>query len=369
MKKMKIWTILLVLAMLLTLVVGCADSKGPDAGKEKLDYKNIMIGETCSLVVNDEGWGQAIHESLVRALEELGIPKENLIVIENVAGDKVAVQNAYDALVSEGVDLIIGGSASHAPFLSDIVAENPGVVVAQQSDKMDNLIGYQIRNYEGMFVAGYLSALMADGDLLGFAGSASEASVRAAVNGYALGARYANPNAKVQLVWSNSWYDVDLETQSAKTLIGQGIEYMGGEYSSPAIPQTCEANGAYCIGYHLDIEALAPGAILTSFVWNFTPIFKEIITSVIEGTSSPDDYYFWGGECASLAGYNNALVPEDIQIKAEKVKADLADGTIVVFGGELRDNKGNILVQEGEVMNDSDINTQEFLVENVLGTW
>lgn len=37
--------------------------------------------------------------------------------------------------------------------------------------------------------------------------------VRSAINGFALGAKHANPNAKVQLVWANSWYDVDIETQ------------------------------------------------------------------------------------------------------------------------------------------------------------
>jgi basic membrane lipoprotein Med (substrate-binding protein (PBP1-ABC) superfamily) len=234
---------------------------------------------------------------------------------------------------------------------------------------VDNLIGYQIRNYEGMFVAGYLAALMADSDKLGFAACMSEASVRAAINGFALGAKYANPNAKVQVVWSNSWYDVDLETQSAQTLINQGIKIMGVEASSPAIPQTCEANGVYCIGYNVDMYNLAPKAVLTSFTWNFAPIFKEIITSVVEGRASTDDYYYWGGECAKLTDFNDALVPADIQAKAKQLMADIASGKIDIYGGELKDNHGNILVKAGETMDDSTINTQEFLVENVIGTW
>ena len=71
---------------------------------------------------------------------------------------------------------------------------------------------------------------------LGFCASMDEASVRTAINAYALGAKYANPDAKVQVLWADSWYDLDVESQNAKTLIDNGIKYMGMEASSPAVP-------------------------------------------------------------------------------------------------------------------------------------
>jgi len=375
MKKSKLISLLLVLVLSVVFLAGCSGGTGKSgtdaqgAAGKKIDYSQIKIGEITSLVVNDGGWCQATHQGILAAMEKLGIPKENLFVIENVAEEKVAVTNAYEALVSEGVNLIIGASSGYATFLSDLAAENPDVVVAQHGDKTANLIGYQIRNYEGMFLAGYACALMSDNDTLGFAASMSEASVRAAINGFAIGAKYANPNAKVQVVWANSWYDVDLETQSAQTLINQGIKYMGMEASSPAIPQTCEANGAYCIGYNVDMKPLAPKAVLFSFMWNFEPIFTKIITDVANGTADNNDYYYEGGECASISDFNDDLVPKDVQEKVLAVKKDIIDGKIKVFSGELKDNKGNVLVAAGEAMSDEKINTQEFLVENVIGDW
>lgn len=373
MKRIRLVSLFLVMVFALTVLAGCsgnsASGNASNDKAEKIDYSKIKIGEIESLVVNDGGWCQATHQSLLASMKKLGIPEDNLLVIENVAEEQTAVANAYDALVSEGVDLIIGASSGYATFLSDLAAENDDVIVAQQGDQIDNLIGYQIRNYEGMFLAGYACALMSDSDTLGFAASMSEASVRGAINGYALGAKYANPNAKVQVVWANSWYDVDIETQSAKTLINQGIKYMGMEASSPAIPQTCEANGAYCIGYNVDMKDLAPKAVLFSYVWNFEPIFTKIIKSVAERTAKADDYYYEGGECASITDFNDDLVPKEIQDKVNKVKEDIAGGKITVFSGKLKDNKGNILVPAGEVMSDDKINTQEFLVENVIGDW
>ncbi len=392
MNKRKLVSLLLLVAFVVTLLAGCAggaaapdtaaaataagteaaataDTATTDTAAKTPDYSKIKIGEITSLVVNDGGWCQATHESIVASMGKLGIPKENLLVIENVAEEQVAVENAYDALASEGVSLIIGASSGYATFLSDLAAQNKDIIVAQQGDKKANLIGYQIRNYEGMFLAGYASALMSDSDTLGFAASMSEASVRAAINGYALGAKYAKPGAKVQLVWANSWYDVDLETQSAQTLINQGIKFMAMEASSPAIPQTCEAKGAFCIGYNVDMQALAPKAVLLSYMWNFEPIFTKIITSVADGTAGSDNYYYEGGECAAISAFNDALVPKDIQTKVLQVKDDIAGGKINIYGGELKDNKGNVLVPTGETMSDEKINTQEFLVENVIGDW
>lgn len=369
MRKRKLLCLLLAAVLIASTLAGCADSGKPKAEAKVHDYSKIKIGEITSLVVNDGGWCQATHQSILASMKQLGIPEENLLVIENVAEEQSAVNNAYDALVSEGVSLIFGASAGYAAILSELAAQNPNVIVAQQGDKTENLIGYQIRNYEGMFLAGYASALMSDSDLLGFAASMSEASVRGAINGYALGARYANPNAKVQVVWANSWYDVDLETQSALTLINQGIKYMGMEASSPAIPQTCQANGAYCVGYNVDMKELAPEAVLVSYMWNFEPIFTKIISSVAEGIAKTSDYYYEGGECAALSPFNDAIVPKDVQDKVLQVKKDIVEGKIKVFAGELKDNKGNVLVPAGEVMSDDKINTQQFLVENVIGDW
>lgn len=368
MKKRIISTVLIVCIILMG-ITGCTSSNGgsSSASGKKVDLSKMKIGEMTSLVVNDGGWCQATHQSLLRAMKELGIPKKNLITIENVSEDQTSVQNAYNALVGDNVNLIIGASSGYAPFLSDLAKQNPDIMVAQNGNKANNLIGYQIKNYEGMFEAGYVSELLSHSNLLGFAASMPEASVRAAANGYALGAKYANPNVKVQLIWNNTWYNVDTETQSAKTLINKGIKYMAMEASSPALPQTAESNGAFCIGYNVDMQKLAPKAVLTSFEWNFTPIFKKIIKTTSQGTASTKDYYYEGGDCAKLADFNSALVPQDIQEKAKKVKADIDSGKIKIYGGELKDNKGNVLVPAGKTMSTDKIIKQNFLVDNIIG--
>jgi hypothetical protein len=92
---------------------------------------------------------------------------------------------------------------------------------------------------------------------------------------------------------------------------------------------------------------------------------------VADGTATPDDYYFWGADkdCATISDFNSAIVSDDIATQVLALQDKIIGGEIEVFGGELKDNKGSVLVKAGEVMSDKDISAQKFLVENVVGEW
>ncbi len=372
--KKRVLSVLLVAVMALTMMVGCSntDDKNTGNGREAKDVKDLVIGELHYSVVEDGGWAQAMHEGMVTACTNLGIDVETqLFTMENIAdGDVVMIEAAVEELADKGVDIIFGCSAGYATYFAEIQEDYPDIIFAQQgNDVYDNIVEFQIRGYEGEFLAGYLCALMNEGNNdFGFCGSmAGDASVRTAVNAYALGAKYANPDAKVQVIWADSWYDLDIESNNAKTLIEKGIRYMAMEASSPAVPQTCEENGAYCIGYNIDMEANAPKAVLTSFTWNWAPIFEDIMKKTADGSIEISANYYEGGECAKLADYNDELVPEEIQQKVDELKAKMASGEVTVYGGELKDVDGNVLVEAGQVMADEKILAQDFIVDNVIG--
>ncbi len=322
-----------------------------EASAENVDFSSFKIGEIESYVVNDGGWCQATHNSILSAMNDLGIPEDNL-------------------LVDQGCNLIIGASTGYSSYLPEIAEKNPDVIFAQWGNKVDGLVGYEIRSYEGMFLAGYACELLSQDQNteLGYSASYNEFSVRTAINAYALGAKYANADAKVKVASADSWYDIDKETQCAQSLIDSGIKYMGMEASSPAIPETCEKNGAFVVGYHNDMSSLAPKAVLVSFEWNFAPIFKSIITRTAEKTATPDDFYYWGGDCSRLSDFAD-FVPEDVVQKVTDLKSKLESGEVQVYAGELKDNQGNVLVKEGQVMSDEDIIQQNFFVDNVETSW
>ena len=375
--KRKLISLLLVAIMVMSLAVGCSAPAGgnkPEGGAERETkaVSELIIAEMHYSVVNDGGWAQAMHEGIVTACKNLGIDTETqLLTMEDISEEDTAlVEATVEELVDSGADIIFGCSAGYATIFAELQPEYPNVIFAQQgNDVYDNIVEFQIRGYEGEFLAGYLCALLNEGsNEFGFCGSMNgDASVRTAVNAYALGAKYANPDATVQVIWSDSWYDLDIEANNAKALINKGIKYMGMEASSPAIPQACEENGAFCIGYNVDMEENAPGAVLTSFVWNWAPIFEDIMKKTADGTIEISANYYEGGECAALADFNDELVPEEIQNKVLELKEKIANGEVSVYGGELKDDKGNVIVEAGKVMDDEAILAQDFYVENVIG--
>ena len=372
----KLLSIVLASVMVLSLAA-CAQSAAPaaettaPAALETKKPADLMIAEVHYSVVEDGGWAQAMHEGILKACDDLGINKEtNLLTMENIAEEDTALLEAtVEELAEKGADIIFGCSAGYAPIFAELQPKYPDVIFAQQgNDVYDNIVEMQIRGYEGEFLAGYLCALMNEGsNQLGFEASMDEASVRTALNAYALGAKYANPDATVQVIWADSWYDLDIEASNAEALINNGIKYMGMEASSPAVPQKCEEKGAYCIGYNIDMQASAPGAVLTSFCWNWAPIFEDIIRKTADGSIRISDNYYEGGECSKLAPFNDALVPAEIRQKVNDLKAKMESGEVVVYAGELKDDKGNVLVPAGETMSDDKILAQEFFVENVIG--
>lgn len=372
--KKKLMSILMMAMLLVAGLAGCSPSTTSEEQSSDADTtypviakEDIKIGEIQSYYINDGGWCQAVHTSVVNSMKDSEISEDQLVTLECIEEDQASVESAFQSLIDEGCNVIIGGSTGYGSYLSDLADTYPEVVILQSGYKEDNLVGFQIKNQEGWFLAGYGCGLMSESDQLGFAASMNEVSVRTAVNSYALGAKYANANATVQVVWANSWYDIDIETQDALTLINAGIKYMGMDASSPAIPQTCEANGAYVIGSNIDMYETAPNAVLFSAMWNFAPIFNDAFTKITEGNLVIGEYYYEGGECSALSDFNASLVPEEVQDKVTELREKLNSGEVVIYSGELKDNQGEVLVEAGKTMEESEIQEQNFFVDNVIG--
>ena len=91
--------ILLVLAMLLCIFVGCR-TEGSDNTQEKdppaaagtaatdtaIDYSEIKIGLLLNSTLTDGAWSQAVGQSLLRLQEELGLSDDQIVIVEGLTG-------------------------------------------------------------------------------------------------------------------------------------------------------------------------------------------------------------------------------------------------------------------------------------------
>ncbi|MDO4479390.1 MAG: BMP family ABC transporter substrate-binding protein [Lachnospiraceae bacterium] len=392
--KKKLLAILVSTAMIATALVGCGSEKpaeapaadapaaeadassGDDAAavpapSGDVDLSNLKVGVLINTTRNDGGWCECQCIGIEGAKDMLGLSDDQIVYIEGVAEDTIAASNAVEQLVDEGCNMIFGVSTGYAPVLNELYAEYPEVMFVQVGVPVENITTYHVRAYDAMYSIGYLVAKMSDTDELGYVAGMSEASVRFSINAFALGAKAANENATVNLLWANSWYDPAAEGECAKTLASNGMKYIATGCSSPGVAQTCSEQGAFTTGYNLDVTDYAPDAVLVSCVWNWAPIMAQIMTDYAANGYQPlVESLFWGAEhgCAQMA-YNDALVSPELQAEANAVLESIANGEFAVFDGPLTDNEGNLLVEEGATMSDEIILDQSFLVDNVNGTW
>ncbi len=133
--------------------------------------------------------------------------------------------------------------------------------------------------------------------------------------------------------------------------------------------QACEAAKVYCTGYHVDMKHYAPESVTVSYMWNWAPIFEDIVMKFAEGGAPLDTSYYWGAQedCATISAINTDIVPADVAVKVEEVHQQIESGELGVLAGEIKDNEGNVIVKAGEIMPDDVSRRMDFLVENVIG--
>lgn len=335
-----------------------------------VDYSDVKIGLLLNQTATDNGWSQAMAQSIERTKEELKLEDSQVIMVENIPDGSAEADSTIVQLVDEGCNLIIGGSSGFTNNLNAACSRYPDVYFAQfEGGSAENYCSFTCMDVEAIFLCGYAAALMSDVDTLGFVAAQPQSSVVRAINAWAAGAAAANPNATVQVVWVNSWYDPATEKELARTLLQSGIQSLGYHGGTTAVCEACEESGAYVTGFHTDKEAYAPDAVLTSFCWNWTPVFNEIVTQVATDTwTSEVKCGDMADGTASIAPWNTEIMPQEVIDQCNEMYTAIVEGTYQVLGGPVVDNQGNEVLAQGETFTLDELVNCSFLLDNVVGT-
>ncbi|MEG1547695.1 MAG: BMP family ABC transporter substrate-binding protein [Clostridia bacterium] len=373
-KTKKILALILALTMLVCMG-GCASKPQttPDDATDAqgTDYSDMKIGIMSNTTAQDGGWGSALYESVQKVKADLKLTDEQVIWVESIYDGTADVDNMIDQLVSEGCKVIMAHSAGYVDQLAAAAKKYPDVYFCGYEcpvEGAENYAMYSINDQAASFICGYVAARMSKGDQLGYIGNMPTSDLICCLDSFALGAKYANASAKVQVIWINSWYDPATEKQAANTLLESGINSVGYMGSTASVAQACSEHGAFTTGMYIDMYEFGKDSVLTSHVFDWSLIITDIINRVAMGTWSTDPiiYGFTDG-AARVADFNKDIIPEDVIKDAQDLKAKLMSGEVKVFAGEISDNKGNVVVEEGKELSNKDLIYIDFLVDNVIG--
>ncbi len=370
-KSKKITVFLVLIFAFALLISGCGGDKDPAGDNEGAENAEEMkVGYIYIGPVGDAGWTYAHDQGRKYLIENSEyVSEDSTIIIESVT-ENIDSETAMANLVEEGCKIIFATSFGYMDHVINVAEQYPDVVFMHCSGykTADNVGTYFGRMYQPRYLTGLAAGMKTESNLLGYVAAFPIPEVIRGINAFTLGVKEVNPDAEVKVVWTNTWYDPATEKQAAISLLDSGVDVIAQHQDTPGPQQAAEERGVYGIGYNADMRDYAPNANMTSPVWNWGPYYVEVVEAVKNGTWESEQYYgSIADNVVNVGPYNEELVNDEIKNVVEEKKQQLINGDFDVFDGLIKDQEGNIKVEEGQSMTDDEILNMKWFVEGVQG--
>lgn len=340
---------------------------------EKTNAENIKVGV---LFISDpaEGSGYSYtHDLGILGMQSnLGLSDEQIerkIVDEQ---DTEGTRAAIEECIADGCNIIFTTSWGYMEITAEMAEKYPEVYFSHGTGYMSN--GKNFNNYFGrIYQARYLSGIVAGlntaSNKIGYvaAQDASNSEVTGGIDAFAIGVASVNPDAKIYVAVTYSWYDPQKEEEASRKLLDMGCDVMAQHCDTPYPMTLAQEYGVYGIGYNSNMSKEVPEACLCSIIWNWSAYYTAAVDSVIKGTWSGENYY--GGmeegliEITELASF----CAEGTQEKVSAASAAILSGKNNVFDGELKTNTGEVIGSPGTTLDDATITGAiDWYYENVV---
>jgi basic membrane protein A len=349
------------------LVAGCGSDEGGDATASPTE--NVRVAMVMSGPVDDGGWGTLFKQAGDQL--ESKVPGTEVTYVGDIFPGGQA-QQTFQALATEGYDLVMGVGGGHDADLLKVVDEFPDTrfVAILGRETRPNLATLDAAVEQGRYLDGIVAGSISERGKMGaIVGFTIPLLVRA-VDGFALGARSVNPDAEVELLTVNAWNDPTKERQAAEALVDSCSDVLSMYTNTPAVPAVAKSNDVGLIGYETDMSKKVPDQWLGSFTYDWAPYLVTTVKAIEDGSWEPSQYYgdLANGTIKLLPFSPN--VPEDVVAKVEETRDALASGELAVFEGPIDSNSGKTVIPAGQTLEETAelVACCDWLAEGVSGT-
>ncbi|MBT9135651.1 MAG: Purine-binding protein [Firmicutes bacterium] len=327
----------------------------------------IKVGFVFVGSIGDAGWTFAHDQGRQFLAREL--PGVETMFVERVPPGADFVRVVRE-MIQQGATVIFGTSFGYMDFMIDLAQQHPDVKFMHVSGfkVAPNMATYHGRLEDPKFLTGMLAGLMTKNNRIGYVAPHPIPLVIRGLNAFTLGARLVNPEATVQVVWTNVWFDPAKEREAALSLIDAGVDMLGHHQDSPAVQQAAQERGIYAMGMNSDTRHMAPRATLASVAWNWGPFYVDVVRSVRDGTWTNAQHMWPMPDIIDLAPFGDGLVPQTVQERVLAKRQQIIDDKYFVFSGPIKDQAGTVVVPPGVRMETADVLAMYWLVEGVIGT-
>lgn len=285
---------------------------------------------------DDRSFNSAAFEGATKAKKELGI---ELKYVE--AMDQNAFENLHRSFATKGYDLIIGVGFAQTDAIKKIAKQFPDKKFAIVDGEINqpNVRSLLFQEHEGSYLVGAIAALKSTSHKVGFIGGMDIPLIRRFELGYKTGAEKTVPQTKVVShfigVTGDAWNNPAKAKELALSQYNSGVDiiFVAAGASGAGVFDAAEEKKKLAIGVDSNQNWLKPGFILTSMM-------KRVDLAVYDTIKLTQNNQFKGevtrfglkdaGVDFAIDEHNKNVLPADIISKAQKIKADIISGKIVV---------------------------------------
>lgn len=316
--------------------------------------------------VSAGGWSLT-HDLGRQGVEEYFGNRVETTAIEGITPGPDTVR-ILTRLGRENYDMVFATSFGHMNGVVRVARSYPETIFEHASGyKLAPNIGtYQIRAYEGRFLAGVLAGSMTESGKLGFVAAFPIPEVVRGINAFLLGARQVRSDASLNVIWINTWMDPGKSREAAELLIDQDVDVLTHHTESAAIIVAAEQRGVFSIGYQHDRSAAGPTKHLASVEHNWTPIYVDIIESKLNNRWQSRQRWVGLSENATRLVGISKDIPEDVHKRIDEITQSIINKDMHVFSGPIFDTEGTERVAFGESIDDVELQRMEWFAKGVL---
>ena len=292
--------------------------------------------------------------------QKLGLSDDQVVIVTGIPEEGDDCYNKACELAEAGCDIVFADSFGHEDNMILAAKEYPDVEFCHatgtkaHTENLPNFHNAFASIYEGRYLAGIaagmkLNQMITDGKItaeqakIGYVGAKPYAEVKSGMTSFYLGARSVCPSATIDVKYTDSWYDYDLEKEYADQMIKDGCVLISQHADSMGAPDACEAAGVPNVSYNGSTAAACPNTFLISSRINWAPYYEFIIDCVKNDKTIPAD---WTGTLQTgsveLSALGTACAPGTAEA-IEAAKQKIINGELEVFATSTWTKGGQVM--------------------------
>ena len=298
MKTRRLMVPLFLVLAILASACGAAATEAPPA-------KPFRIAVVMPSATTDMAFSQSMFDALKAVQAEMG--GETAVELAYSEGmfkvpDAAAAIRDY---ASQGYDLVIAHGSQYGASVQEVAPDFPQTAFAWGTNVdtfgLPNVYAYTAAAEEGGYVNGVLAAKLSTSKIIGVTGPVEVGDAKTYVDGFTNGVKATDPGITLNVTWTGSFSDVALMTEAANTHIAAGADVLTGSSQSVvgSIGAAKDKGGGLWFGTQSDQASLAPDQVVSSQIYDWTGVVKDMIAKVKAGTL--------GGETFTLHLANDGL--------------------------------------------------------------